>query len=59
MKGAIMGRSALLLVNRDKPEAEQAAARVRSLIERYGKLVGEAEAEAGGGAAKAADEVRP
>lgn len=42
-----MGRSALLLVNRDKPEAEQAVSLVRGLIERHGKLVGEAEADAG------------
>lgn len=54
-----MGRSALLLVNRDKPEAERAAARVRALIERYGKLVGEAEAAAEGGAAQPADGARP
>jgi NAD+ kinase len=54
-----MGRSALLLVNRDKPEAEQAAARVRALIGRYGKLLGEAEAEAGGGAAQPADGAGP
>lgn len=44
-----MGRSALLLINRDKPEAEQAASLVRGLIERHGTLVGEAEAEVGDG----------
>src|SRR5690606_24714602 len=42
-----MGRSALLLVNRDKPEAEKAVSLVRGLIERHGTLLGEAEAEAG------------
>lgn len=42
-----MPRSVLLVVNRDKPEAATAAAEVRGLIERYGKLVGELDSDAG------------
>lgn len=36
-----MPRSVLLLVNRDKPEAAQAAGEVRALIERHGRVVAE------------------
>jgi len=36
-----MGRSALLLVNPQKPAAATAAAEVRQLIEKYGRLLGE------------------
>lgn len=40
-----MGRSALLLVNPDKPEAAKAAAELRALIARHGVLLGEAQAD--------------
>ena len=40
-----MARSTLLLVNRDKAEARRAAPHVRALIERYGSLRAEADAE--------------
>lgn len=42
-----MARSVLLLVNRHKPGAEAAAAEVRSLIDRCGRLAAEADADAG------------
>lgn len=40
-----MGRSALLLVNPNKPAAATAAAEVRALIQRYGRLVAELPAD--------------
>lgn len=40
-----MGRSVLLLVNTDKPDVVAAAPEVRSLIERYGRIVAELEAD--------------
>jgi NAD+ kinase len=40
-----MGRSALLLVNPNKPAAATAAAEVRELIQRYGRLVAELPAD--------------
>lgn len=42
-----MPRSVLLLVNRDKPDAAGAAAEVRALISRHGRLAGELEALVG------------
>jgi NAD+ kinase len=43
-----MGRAVLLLVNRDKPDAVAAAAEVRTLIARHGRLVAEDSAEGAG-----------
>jgi NAD+ kinase len=40
-------RAVLLLVNRDKPEADAAAGEARRLIERHGRLVGEMIADPG------------
>ncbi len=40
-----MRRSVLLLVNRDKPDAQAAAGEVRMLIEHHGRLAGEMAAE--------------
>ncbi|MEL7471961.1 MAG: NAD(+)/NADH kinase [Planctomycetota bacterium] len=43
-----MGRRVLLLVNRDKPDAAEAATRVRASIEHHGTLVAEDEARTDG-----------
>ncbi|MCC6661481.1 MAG: NAD(+)/NADH kinase [Phycisphaerales bacterium] len=43
-----MGRSVLLLVNHDKPDAVAALAEVRSLVAAHGRVVGEEEAVVGG-----------
>lgn len=40
-----MGRAVLLLVNRDKPDAEAVSRRVRGLVEQFGVLVDEQDAE--------------
>lgn len=42
-----MGRAAFVLVNRSKPEAVRAAGEVRTLVERHGRWLGEADAVAG------------
>jgi NAD+ kinase len=42
-----MGRSVLLLVNREKPNARAALAEVRALVQRHGRVAGEADAVAG------------
>jgi len=42
-----MGRSVLLLVNQQKPEAKVAAAEIAPLVTRYGRLLGTTEADNG------------
>ena len=48
-----MGRSVLILVNHDKPDAVAALAEVRSLVGKHGRVVGEDEAAVGGRAPEA------
>jgi len=42
-----VGRAAFVLVNRSKPEAVRAAGEVRTIVERYGRWLGEADAVQG------------